>query len=417
MGVAVYNNSGSAGNFSIWGAQLETGSTATAYQRVTDQYNVTEAGVSSVSYLFFDGVNDSLATPSINFPAATSDGQARRNLLTFPTAFDDAVWTKTGLLTVSANSFTAPDGTTTADTLTEDTSNGGHSVTQTLTKAASAQTYTASAFVRPNGRTVVRLRLNDSSNTNNATAEFTLTGSGTSASPTVAGTFTSASAAITSVGGGWYRLSVTATTGTETGLGAVLFLTNGSSASYLGDGTSGILVWGAQLETGTTASAFQNIGTDKMTVFAGVRKTGTADGMLTELSADAGTNAGAFYVGGPLAAGAWRYAFISRGTAVSAASVTDAAYASPITNVLACLGDISGDRATVRINGTQVVQSTSDQGTGNFLAYPLYIGARNGSTLFFSGQLYSLIVRGAQSNTGQISSTETWVAGKTGITI
>jgi hypothetical protein len=380
---------------------------------VTDQYNVTEAGVSSVSYLFFDGA-DSMATPSINFATATSDGQARRNLLTFPTAFDDAAWTKTGLLTVSANSFTAPDGTTTADTLTEDTSNGGHSVTQTLTKAASAQTYTASAFVRPNGRTVVRLRLNDSSNTNNATAEFTLTGSGTSASPTVAGTFTSASAAITSVGGGWYRLSVTATTGTETGLGAVLFLTNGSSASYLGDGTSGVFLWGAQLETGTTASAFQNIGTDKMTVFAGVRKlSDAARGALAELGV--GGPLGSFGFFAPSAANAG-YNFTSTGGSTPSSAQTTA-YAAPITNVLTGLGNISGDTSTLRVDGTQIAQSTIDQGPGNYTTQPLFIGARAGTSLFFSGHLYSLIVRGASSSSILTSATEGWVASKTGVVI
>jgi hypothetical protein len=41
-------------------AQLETGSTATNYQRVTTQYDVTEAGVASVSYLYDDLVSDAL---------------------------------------------------------------------------------------------------------------------------------------------------------------------------------------------------------------------------------------------------------------------------------------------------------------------------------------------------------------------
>ncbi|MEN9936053.1 MAG: Nonlabens phage [Chloroflexota bacterium] len=44
----------------VWGAQLETGSTATAYQQVTDQWNVTEAGKPSVSYLAGDFVDDRL---------------------------------------------------------------------------------------------------------------------------------------------------------------------------------------------------------------------------------------------------------------------------------------------------------------------------------------------------------------------
>lgn len=55
----------------IWGFQLEEASTATAYQRVTTQFDVTEAGVASKSYLFFDGVDDSMSAASI--PFSTTD--------------------------------------------------------------------------------------------------------------------------------------------------------------------------------------------------------------------------------------------------------------------------------------------------------------------------------------------------------
>jgi hypothetical protein len=201
-------------------------------------------------------------------------------------------------------------------------------------------------------------------------------------------------------------------------LGAVLFLTNGSSASYLGDGTSGILVWGAQLETGTTASAFQNIGTDKMTVFAGVRKLSDAAlGIVVETSTTPGN--GSISLIAPRNNGAATYGFVSRGTTEASANTTGV-FAAPITNVLTGLGDIAGDLSTLRVNGTQVAQSTADQGTGTYLAYPLYIGHRfnnpptTPSSLFFSGHLYSLIVRGAQSTADQISYTEAWVARETG---
>jgi hypothetical protein len=46
-------------------AQLELGSTATPYQKVTTQYDVTEAGVPSCSYLFFDGGSDFMETGTI----------------------------------------------------------------------------------------------------------------------------------------------------------------------------------------------------------------------------------------------------------------------------------------------------------------------------------------------------------------
>ena len=49
----------------IWGAQLETGSTATAYQRVNSQYDITEAGVPTCYYVQADGVDDAYVTPTI----------------------------------------------------------------------------------------------------------------------------------------------------------------------------------------------------------------------------------------------------------------------------------------------------------------------------------------------------------------
>lgn len=53
----------------IFGAQLNTGTTPTAYQETTTRFDVTEAGVASKSYLRFDGVDDGMATSAINFTA------------------------------------------------------------------------------------------------------------------------------------------------------------------------------------------------------------------------------------------------------------------------------------------------------------------------------------------------------------
>jgi len=52
---------------SVTNAQLEAGSTATAYQKVGAAYDVTESGVASVYTAYFDGVDDCLVSPSIDF--------------------------------------------------------------------------------------------------------------------------------------------------------------------------------------------------------------------------------------------------------------------------------------------------------------------------------------------------------------
>lgn len=153
--------------------------------------------------------------------------------------------------------------------------------------------------------------------------------------------------------------------------------------------------------------------TDKMSVFAGVRKLSDAAlGMLLETSASMSSNTGCIYITAPNAASP-DYSFASKGSLAGIAT-TAALFPAPLTNVLTGLANISGDLATLRINGTQVAQSTSDQGTGNYGNYPLYIGRRAGSSLPFNGQLYSMIIVGKAVTAGELTSTETYVNSKTG---
>jgi hypothetical protein len=114
--------------------------------------------------------------------------------------------------------------------------------------------------------------------------------------------------------------------------------------------------------------------------------------------------------GGPGA----NYTWASRGTADVV--ITGAATA-PVTNTVTGIGDIGTPVATLRINGTQVANDASSQGTGNFGTYPLYIGARNNASLFLNGHIHSLIIAGSAVSAGNISATEQWVAGKTGLVI
>lgn len=154
---------------------------------------------------------------------------------------------------------------------------------------------------------------------------------------------------------------------------------------------------------------------DKVQVFAGLRKLSDA---AAQIVAESGTgvsgNTGRFYLAAPAAISSGRFDFLSKGTAQAVATVTG--QPTPISVVATGLGDISGDRATLRLNGVQVAQDTTDQGTGNYAANVMYIGRRAGTTLPFNGQLHSLIMRWSSANLtdGQIAQTETWVNQKTG---
>jgi hypothetical protein len=156
-------------------------------------------------------------------------------------------------------------------------------------------------------------------------------------------------------------------------------------------------------------------GVDKAQVFAGVRKLGAAGTLriFAEHSASRTSNNGAWTIVAP-GFGSEQYGFNSKGSVDAQCGTTSASFAAPISNILTGLGDIAGDSVTLRLNGAQITQTTTDQGSGNYLAYPLYIGRRGGTSNPFNGRLYSLAVRfGANLTEAQIAQTETWVNSKT----
>ncbi len=151
--------------------------------------------------------------------------------------------------------------------------------------------------------------------------------------------------------------------------------------------------------------------TDKMTVWAGITKLSDAvTGTVVELSASKNANNGVFALFAPLTGGSPDISWYSKGANERAASSTSES--APVTRVITGIGDISGDISSFRVNGAVVRTETADQGPGNFGNYPLYIGASAGTSLYFNGRLYGLIVRGAQSTLSQIEATELYIKQK-----
>lgn len=110
-------------------------------------------------------------------------------------------------------------------------------------------------------------------------------------------------------------------------------------------------------------------------------------------------------------------AFASRGSTGDAG----ARAADTLTNtkyVLTGLGDISADTSIIRRNGVQMAASATDQGTGNYTANQnLHLGSRGGSSRYFNGRLYALVVINRVLSGAELANAEAWVASKTGITI
>jgi hypothetical protein len=165
---------------------------------------------------------------------------------------------------------------------------------------------------------------------------------------------------------------------------------------------------------GLTTSAIDFTGTNEMTVFSGARKDLDVTVVIAELSPHVGQNNGAFRLASAIT-NAWRYT--SKGTITVNAS-TAADYPALSTNVLTGISDIDNDVTKIRVDGVEKISSTSDQGNGPFGNWSINVGARNNATsLFLDGRVYGLLVRGAESSAGEITSTEKYMAAKTGVTL
>ena len=157
--------------------------------------------------------------------------------------------------TLTANDTTAPDGNTTADKLNDD--NGGGTglvnISQSVTFSTST-TYTFGCFIKSDGLTFAHLRVTNLTTPSNGGSFFNLS------TGTVDLNDSGYTGSIQDYGNGWYRCSITFTTGATDTTGEVRIYP-ASSASFAGltvdrDGTSSIFVWGAQVEASPIATSY-----------------------------------------------------------------------------------------------------------------------------------------------------------------
>jgi len=390
----------------------------------------------------------------------------RRNRLTYTQEFDNAAWTKTNILAFGsgsiANATTAPDGTVTADKLVEssDVSNVTHEVNHAAISLA-AVPYTYSVYAKAAERSWIAISIQGNYTFFNVTAGAG--GVGVNAAGNTPN--------IVALPNGWYRCEVTRTATAANNFGLIRIASGDNTVSYTGDGTSGIYIWGAQLNLGSTAMSYQRIAatptlstpptyattstmggevfrpylwfdgadilqtatfatptTDKAVVCAGVnRQTTTTYQFLHEYSASVASNNGSFAMlvdSEPNAP----YVGAIKGTNATIDRAT-ATQSSLVTQVLSQVYDLAGASADaavdVRIN--KVVSdittlSGTTPGGGNWGSYAFFVGARtnlptSATINAMTGFVWGLVLRMAATSAAELDALENYQASKAGVTL
>lgn len=184
----------------------------------------------------------------VSFPSyagqATFAAIAITNLMLRSQDFATSPWSD-NLTTVLSAVFLDPQGIITADKLRETATTGVHSASQAVTTTANTM-YCGSVFLKAAERSQATLRLSDG--TGSVTVQIDLSTGALSGQTTVA-PFSAAAFEVLACANGWWRVSAAGKT-TATTISMIVMITNAGSTSYAGTAGSGILVWGAQLNTG-----------------------------------------------------------------------------------------------------------------------------------------------------------------------
>jgi hypothetical protein len=250
-GTATYTADGSY--VWAWGFQVEKRSSVTAYTATT-----------SSPIVKYQPVLQTAASGEARFDHDPVTGEskgllieeARTNLFPYDNPSASA-WYKNES-TITANALTAPDGTTTASKLVENTANAVHYTSETITVSGDTR-YTMSVFAKAGEKNFLKLQcgfvsnwvlahdiifdLSDGSLHDSSSAE--------SVEGTDFGSY--------DMGNGWYRLWISGTTissATAAGFNLHLATGVGNQVLYTGDGYSGVFVWGAQMEEGSFPTSY-----------------------------------------------------------------------------------------------------------------------------------------------------------------
>jgi hypothetical protein len=191
--------------------------------------------------------------------------EGRSNLIEYSEDISNSNWINSTNITSNTSDTTSPNGLNTATKLFDTTLESSQlSQYRTIGSYSENNTYTFSIFVKPAERDKIRIALqNVSTGANFIRAHINLS-TETVENSGAFGSATFSSASIIKYPNNWYRIFITGilgTTSTTVRINAFVqfppsFPSLGSGGARTGDGTSGIYIWGAQLEEGSFPTSY-----------------------------------------------------------------------------------------------------------------------------------------------------------------
>jgi hypothetical protein len=184
-----------------------------------------------------------------------------RNRLSYTEDFTNNFWTKNAI-SITANTTTAPDGTTTADTLSDGLTNNAHYINTPVSLGINGNN-TLSIYAKANTLNFLWIYFYNGVEPAGPAAWFNLSNG------TIGTVYSGITANIENAGNGWYRCSITrnfnfTASFSNCGYG----VSNADNVvSYLGTNKS-IFVWGPQLDAGLTPTTYQPIATTQQAFIA-----------------------------------------------------------------------------------------------------------------------------------------------------